>query len=598
MKRKNAESDSLANLRMRAEDKQKKSLKKAAFSYADADREKLIQEMQIHQIELEMQNEELTKLRNDAEVLAEKYIDVYDFSPICYMSLDTQGVITMANLTAEKQFGTNRIDLIGKSLSQWIAGQSLNEFDDFFKTAFRIHSPATCELALDVPGKPPLIVQVRANISSAGDECRLALMDITERKKIETELRATKDYLRIVYNNAYDAIFVHDLDGKIVDVNDKMLEMYKVKREEALGYNSTSDYSVTDEFMEVSRANWKMVMSGVNVFFERKARRPKDGSLFDVEVFLTKLALPDGDYILANVRDITERKRIEKMLQESEEQYRQFFKTSRDFTFVTSKEGKIVDMNDAALELFGYLSLEELRQMKISDLYVKPKERDELYNKVLECGYIKEYPADMRRKDGSIRQTLITAVGRYEANGRLAGLQGTIRDVTEQRRNEEELRKYREELEIMVAKRTRELEDKTKNLEEVNTTLNVLLQKREKDRKILEENFVANIGSLVLPFLEKIKKNNLDAQQQFFLDTVEKNLEEITSPLLKNIQHFNLTPREVQIAYLIKDGKTTKEIATVLGIVEGSIATHRKNIRKKLGLGRTSNLQSHLRFIE
>ncbi|NTW77217.1 MAG: LysR family transcriptional regulator, partial [Syntrophaceae bacterium] len=180
----------------------------------------------------------------------------------------------------------------------------------------------------------------------------------------------------------------------------------------------------------------------------------------------------------------------------------------------------------------------------------------------------------------------------------LIGFQGTVRDVTEQRRNEEELKKYREELEIMVAERTRELEDKTKNLQEVNTALNVLLKKRDQDKKNLEENFVANIGSMVLPYLEKMRKNNLDAQQQFCLDTVEKNLDEIASPLLKNIQQFNLTPREVQIAYLIKDGKTTKEIAGVLGIAEGSISTHRKNLRKKLGLHRDSNLQAHLRFFE
>ncbi|MEQ8164154.1 MAG: LuxR C-terminal-related transcriptional regulator, partial [Smithellaceae bacterium] len=179
----------------------------------------------------------------------------------------------------------------------------------------------------------------------------------------------------------------------------------------------------------------------------------------------------------------------------------------------------------------------------------------------------------------------------------LTGLQGTIRDVTEQRQNEEELRKYREKLEVLVAERTKELEDKTKNLQEVNTTLNVLLQKREEDKKNLEENLVANISSLVLPYLEQLKKNNLDMQQQFCLNTIEKNLDEIVSPLLKNIQQFNLTPREIQIAYLIKDGKTTKEIATALGIVEGSIATHRKNIRKKLGMDRTSNLQSQLRFL-
>jgi len=296
-------------------------------------------------------------------------------------------------------------------------------------------------------------------------------------------------------------------------------------------------------------------------------------------------------------KEISERKRAEAVLKESEEKYRHFFRTSRDFTFVTSREGKIIDMNDAALELFGYDSLEELRQLQVPDLYVNPQEREELYNEVVECGYTKEYPADLRRKDGSIRHTLVTAVGQYDENGGLTGLQGTIRDITEQKRNEEELKKYRDKLEVLVAERTRELEDKTKNLEEINVTLNVLLQKRDEDKKILEENLVANIGSLVLPYLEQLKKNNLDMQQQFCLNTIEKNLDEIVSPLLKNIQQFNLTPREIQIAYLIKDGKTTKEIATVLGIVEGSIATHRKNIRKKLGMDRTSNLQSQLRFL-
>ncbi|NTW06982.1 MAG: helix-turn-helix transcriptional regulator, partial [Syntrophaceae bacterium] len=171
-------------------------------------------------------------------------------------------------------------------------------------------------------------------------------------------------------------------------------------------------------------------------------------------------------------------------------------------------------------------------------------------------------------------------------------------DIAERRRIEEELRKYREDLEVLVLERTSELEEKTNNLQEINTTLNVLLQKREEDKKIMEENFVANIGSLVLPYLEKIRKYNLDEQQQYCLDTIEKNLDEIATPLLKNIQQFNLTPREIQIASLINDGKTTKEIAQALGIAEGSIATHRKNIRKKLGLDRSSSLQSHLRFFE
>ncbi|MEN6376239.1 MAG: PAS domain S-box protein [Smithella sp.] len=297
-------------------------------------------------------------------------------------------------------------------------------------------------------------------------------------------------------------------------------------------------------------------------------------------------------------KEIFERKHAEAVRKESEEKYDQFFKTSRDCVFITSKDGKFIDLNDAAVELFGYSCREDLLQMKIPYVYANREERAKHAKVVAECGYVKEYPIDLRRRDGSVRHALITAVARYDANGKTIGFQGTIRDITEQRWAEEELRKYREELEIMVAQRTKELEDKTENLRDVNTALNVLLQKREGDRKILEESFVANLGSLVLPYVEKLRKNNLDEQQQFCLDAIEKNLGDIVTPLLKNIQQFDLTPRELQIASLIKDGKTTKEIAKTLGIVEGSIDTHRKNIRKKLGLDRSSNLQSHLRFLE
>jgi len=161
--------------------------------------------------------------------------------------------------------------------------------------------------------------------------------DITERKRIEKELMATKDYLGTVFNNVYDAILIHDLDGKVVDVNDKMLEMYKVNRGEAIGLNIIRDYSVTVESMEESLSNWKKIIAGENIFVEWKARRPKDGSVFDVEVFLTRLLLPKGNYILSNVRDITERKRAENELLRHRERLEELV-TERTAELAVAKE--------------------------------------------------------------------------------------------------------------------------------------------------------------------------------------------------------------------------------------------------------------------
>ncbi len=255
-------------------------------------------------------------------------------------------------------------------------------------------------------------------------------------------------------------------------------------------------------------------------------------------------------------------------------------------------------MNNALVEVLGYSSREEMMQVSVKNLYENQDQRLRIASLIAKSGYVQEYPVDFLKKDGSKIHVLITAVAVYDADGGVIGFQGTIRDVTEQMRVEEELKKYREELESMVADRTGELENRTKNLQEINTALNVLLQKRADDKKFLEERFVANIANLVMPYVEMIKKSNLDEQQQFCLDIVKNNLHKIASPLLKNIRQFDLTPREVQIASLIKEGKTTKEIAGTLGIGDGSVDTHRKSIRKKLRLERASNLQSRLRYLE
>ena len=121
---------------------------------------------------------------------------------------------------------------------------------------------------------------------------------------------------RAIFNALYDAVFVHDLKGKIVDVNDKMLEIYRCTREETIGLSIVPDFTAPDNTMgDHQPVLWQKVIAGEDQFFEWKARRPSDGSTLDVEVALTKLPLPEGDFILASVHDITERKRFERTYQ-------------------------------------------------------------------------------------------------------------------------------------------------------------------------------------------------------------------------------------------------------------------------------------------
>jgi DNA-binding CsgD family transcriptional regulator len=174
-----------------------------------------------------------------------------------------------------------------------------------------------------------------------------------------------------------------------------------------------------------------------------------------------------------------------------------------------------------------------------------------------------------------------------------------MRDITGRLRSEEELVRHRDRLEELVKERTVELINKTQRLEELNTALKVLLQQRNEDRKEVEQTYVSNIQNLVLPYVKKLKETNLDENQKSYLGIMESYVDKIVSPFLIKLQQFNLTPREAQVASLVKEGKSTKEIAKIMMVSTGTIDIFRKNIRKKVGLTNVkSNLQSKLKSLE
>ncbi|MBW2109276.1 MAG: helix-turn-helix transcriptional regulator [Deltaproteobacteria bacterium] len=141
------------------------------------------------------------------------------------------------------------------------------------------------------------------------------------------------------------------------------------------------------------------------------------------------------------------------------------------------------------------------------------------------------------------------------------------------------------------------LKAQTKHLEEARTAFKVLLRHREQDRSDLEDTLVANVKGIVLPYIEMLKQTRLNDRQRAILELVENHLTQIISPFLRTLTsaHTGLTPREIQIADLVKEGKTTKEIAALINISARAVEFHRYNIRSKLGLkNRKANLRSRL----
>jgi DNA-binding NarL/FixJ family response regulator len=158
-------------------------------------------------------------------------------------------------------------------------------------------------------------------------------------------------------------------------------------------------------------------------------------------------------------------------------------------------------------------------------------------------------------------------------------------------------RRERKAAEEALKKREQALELKTRSLEEANTALKVLLQRREEDKADLEEQVLANVRKLILPYIENLKHLKLNENQMAQVDIIEENIREIISPFLRNLTstYLDLTPREIQIANLVKEGKTTKEMTDILNISATAVDFHRKNLRAKFGIkNKKTNLMAFL----
>ncbi|MGD9302709.1 MAG: LuxR C-terminal-related transcriptional regulator, partial [Desulfobacterales bacterium] len=132
---------------------------------------------------------------------------------------------------------------------------------------------------------------------------------------------------------------------------------------------------------------------------------------------------------------------------------------------------------------------------------------------------------------------------------------------------------------------------------ETNIALKVLLKQREDDRVELEKKVLSNVKELVLPYVEKLKNSRLRPKDKTLAEIIENHLNNIISPLLQKFTNAKilLTPQEIQVAALVKDGKTSKEIADILNVSEATVNFHRKNLRDKFGLkGKQANLRSYL----
>ena len=454
-----------------------------------------------------------------------------------------------------------------------------------------------------------------------GREVRVAVIrDLTRRKGAEEALRQSEARLRTAMESLPFDFFVMNEDGRYIMQNQTCREHWG----EIVG-KRPEDLKVTEDTLRLWQRNNRRAFAGETVKEEVKFQTGED------EGYHYNIISPihaDGQIrgILGINIDITERKKAEEALRESEVRYRTVVEDQTELICRFSKDGFLTFVNGAYSRYFEKSSQELIGQ---NFMQLVPEEDHAKFKKLLRAtGPEKPTVTHEHRviaPDGEIRWQKWSNRAIFDEEGRFVEYQAVGRDITDRKLAEEALRKARDELEKRVAERTVELssankelreeiversraeeavrereaalEMKTKELEEVNSALRVLLRRRDKDKTELEEKVLSNVKELVQPYIEKLKKAPLDGKQMTYVKILESNLNDIVSPFVHQLssKYSILTPTEIQVAQLIKEGKTTKEIAELLGSSKRTVESHRENIRVKLGLkNQKVNLRSFL----
>ncbi len=333
---------------------------------------------------------------------------------------------------------------------------------------------------------------------------------------------------------------------------------------------------------------------------------------------LALLALEKAELYIKVRRELGERQKAEARIRESEHRYRNFLESSPDPIVVYDMQGVASYVNPAFEQTFS-MSREELLGKQID--FVPPEAWPETrvaINTMLSGKKINLFETQRLTKGGRKLDIQISSCLYMDENGQHAGNIVTLRDISDRKRAERALRNYQDQLEELVQERTaelateveerrraekalrrreKELEAQSQHLEEVNTALRVLLKQRSEDKTELQGNVLSNVKELVEPYLIQLKQSRMSTRQKTLVSILESNLNNIVSPFLSRLssRFISLTPMEIRVSNLIKEGKTNKEIAELLLIAKNTVLFHRHNIRTKLNLKNTKiNLRTHL----
>lgn len=266
--------------------------------------------------------------------------------------------------------------------------------------------------------------------------------------------------------------------------------------------------------------------------------------------------------------------------------FHHLFDSSLDCIFILDLHGNLVEANPATLSLLGYADGEErslnLKSVMDGDEWSKAANAINFMAATGRQGAMTEFK--VKHKDGG--EIFVEAKASIISQDSRQVILGICRDVTPQRK-----------LNALVKKQEKELAETSLHYQETNTALKVMMNHWERERTELEDKITENVKILIAPLISKLKRTSLSEDQKIYVTEIEQGLNQIVSPFVKNLKlsYAKLTPMEIRIANMIKEGKKTKDISVAVNISKKTVEYHRYNIRSKLSLlNKKINLRTYL----
>ncbi|MBN2282258.1 MAG: PAS domain S-box protein [Deltaproteobacteria bacterium] len=531
----------------------------------------------------------------------DRYRSLFETVTDIIVLIDPEYVITDVSPSVEREAGYRPEEVIGISIHDvdFTTGEFRRSVFENLEKVFAGERISGVEYQLITRRGDVMYVEINATPlyrDCIVHACICVARNVTQRKRMEEEIRESGEKYRDLVENMRDIVYMTDDKGMITYVSPVIRELGGYEPSDIIGKRYVDfvfDEDLPDRWEYFTRAlqgenentEYRYVTRDGRVRWVRNSPRPivKDGCVTGLQ---------------GNLSDITERKEVEESLRRSQEWLRTVLENMPVLLVAFDEREGIIVWNAECERVTGY-TMEEARNLGNiwEALYPDPEYREWLLKETRHHRN-EYYNLEVRITDrnGDVRTLSLSNISaQFPVPGWKFWAVGV--DMTEIKKAEEVLRNMNAHLEHQVRQRTEELHMKAQKLEETNAALRTLLQAAEEFKEDMEMRVLSNVSQVTIPYLERLKRTRLSEDQMTYCTILDTHIRNITSSFAKRLSspYLGFTPQEVRIATLIKEHKSTKDIAELLAISESAVIFHRHNIRKKLGIiGKKVNLEAHL----